>query len=194
MIFFRERSFALVLEQNGVKLRFLAHLKLSFEGDIDPQSGMVINLTEVDHLMDQVLAKRGSWAVGMLKSTPETLRAYFLDLIEEIENHQSHFIGARLAADNVALIWEKGQILFSFKAMTWVWQSDVWDRMQLEFYSSRALSSSWLSRFNSKKWSSVEKLGTALLARFPFLIKINVQGSCDHLSLQRDSTSVQSRR
>jgi 6-pyruvoyltetrahydropterin/6-carboxytetrahydropterin synthase len=117
-----KQSFGSLYRDEGFGHNFL--IEAHFSGPIDPMTGMIINLTDIDRWLKETVTVVDHQDLNRLEAfktsppTPETIaRFFFQEISRKMENYQQPYSGRSVILQNVR-VYEGDDMWVDYRAFT----------------------------------------------------------------------------
>lgn len=169
MIFFRSQTVRLCLQKDNVPLSCHVKLTAFYSAPVDPQSGMTVNLKDVDAWLAQALAK----VKPSFISSEEFIRSIF----SVLKKMSPYLVKVKVAVTEGAASVEFDGINLSrhYSFRTWFKQGNGWTQRLVRLQIKKRLSPSWRRKIRLKKWSNPRKFADLLKKAHPEVQVLEVQ-------------------
>lgn len=151
MIFFRERRILLRFKKNpgDTPQGFFVRVRADFEGSIDPKSGMVLNLVDVDRALKTVLSKD-----VIYRSRFHAVRT----LSKDLKNiFPKHFKTLSLKSRSLTLSLTNEKVIYQYQFSTRFKEPNSVNQRLMRIKSETPLKSAWRKSFRHMTWLDVKE-------------------------------------
>lgn len=156
MIFFREHRFLVRTQKNPDQpvQGFFMLMRADFKGPIDGDSGMILNLKDVDQIMKKVMKSDLVY---------KSHRHFIISFWKSLKNNfPRHIKTLRLSYKGQSWIYDGDSWAYIYKTSSRFADSQIEISRQVVFETRTPLKPAWIKLFRSRVWKSPESCAQSL--------------------------------
>lgn len=157
MIFFREHRALILFRQNPESMArgFFVFVRADLQGPIDSESGMTINLMDVDRELKKALHRP-----TVYKGRQHFLKSLFRQLWTTFPNKLKSLT---LGSGSATLSYDGASFCYQYRTTSFFCSAQGWVQRAIILETSQVLKSAWIRDFANRHWESddmcIEALG-----------------------------------